>query len=35
VTAWGLQFVVATVRQPDPYGMAQISLTLRAWQTAG
>jgi hypothetical protein len=26
---------VATVRQPDPYGMAQISLTLRAGQTAG
>jgi hypothetical protein len=35
VTAWGFQFAVATVRQPDPYGMAQISLTLRAGQTAG
>ncbi|MGA9626736.1 MAG: hypothetical protein WBQ65_19840 [Bryobacteraceae bacterium] len=30
VTAWGSQFVVTTVRQPDPYGMAQLSLTLRA-----
>jgi hypothetical protein len=34
VTAWGLQFVVAAVRQPDPYGMAQLSLTLRAGQAA-
>jgi hypothetical protein len=30
VTAWGSQFVVTTVRQPDPYGMAQLSLTSRA-----
>jgi hypothetical protein len=30
VTAWGTQFVVATVRQPDPYGMVQLSLTVRA-----
>jgi hypothetical protein len=34
VTAWGSQFVVTTVRQPDPYGMAQLSLTVRAGQTA-
>ena len=33
VTAWGLQFVVGPVRQPDPYGMVQLSLTLRAGQT--
>jgi hypothetical protein len=32
VTAWGLQFVVGPVRQPDPYGMAQLSLMLRAGQ---
>lgn len=32
VTAWGLQFVVGPVRQPDPYGMVQLSLTLRAGQ---
>src|SRR5579871_3453165 len=33
VTAWGLQFVVGLVRQPDPYGMVQLSLTVRAGQT--
>jgi hypothetical protein len=27
VTAWGLQFVVGSVRQPDPYGLVQLSLT--------
>jgi hypothetical protein len=32
VTAWGLQFVVGPVRQPDPYGMVVLSLTLRAGQ---
>ena len=32
VTAWGLQFVVGPVRQPDPYGMVLLSLTLRAGQ---
>ena len=30
VTAWGSQFVVATVRQPDPYGLVQLSLMARA-----
>ena len=29
VTAWGSQFVVGPVRQPDPYGMVQLSLTVR------
>jgi hypothetical protein len=29
VTAWGTQFVVRTVRQPDAYGMAQLSLFAR------
>jgi hypothetical protein len=29
VTAWGSQFVVRTVRQPDPYGMVQLSLFAR------
>ncbi len=29
VTAWGIQFVVGPVRQPDPYGMAQLSLIAR------
>ena len=29
VTAWESQFVVSTVRQPDPYGMVQITLTLQ------
>ena len=29
ITAWGAQFVVSVVRQPDPYGMVQISLTLQ------
>ena len=33
VTAWGLQFVVGPVRQPDPYGMVQLSLMVRAGQT--
>ena len=33
VTAWGSQFVVGPVRQPDPYGMVQLSLTMRAGQT--
>ncbi len=32
VSAWGLQFVVGPVRQPDPYGMILLSLTLRAGQ---
>ena len=30
VTAWGSQFVVTTVRQPDPYGLVEISLMARA-----
>jgi hypothetical protein len=29
VTAWGVQFVVGPVRQPDAYGMAQLSLVAR------
>jgi hypothetical protein len=29
VSAWGAQFVVSTVRQPDPYGMVQVTLTLQ------
>jgi hypothetical protein len=32
VTAWGSQFVVSTVRQPDPYGMVVLSLMLRTGQ---
>jgi hypothetical protein len=30
VTAWGSQFVVTSVRQPDPYGMVELSLMMRA-----
>jgi hypothetical protein len=30
VTAWGSQFVVATTRQPDPYGLVELALVLRA-----
>jgi hypothetical protein len=30
VTAWGSQFLVTTVRQPDPYGMVELSMTVRA-----
>ena len=33
VTAWGSQFVVTSVRQPDPYGMVELSLMARAGQT--
>jgi len=33
VTAWGSQFVVTTVRQPDPYGMVELSLMARAGQS--
>jgi hypothetical protein len=33
VTAWGSQFVVTTVRQPDPYGLVEVSLMVRAGQT--
>ena len=29
VTAWGSQFTVSTVRQPDPYGMVHLTLTLQ------
>ena len=29
VTGWGSQFVVRTVRQPDPYGLVEISLFAR------
>ena len=29
VTAWRIQFVVGPVRQPDPYGMAHLSLIAR------
>ena len=32
VTAWGAQFVVSTVRQPDPYGMVHVTLTLQPQQ---
>ena len=28
VAAWGAQFTVTTVRQPDPYGMIHVILTL-------
>ena len=34
VTAWGLQFVVTTVRQPDPYGLVELSLMARAGQNS-
>jgi len=34
VSAWGSQFVVTTVRQPDPYGMVEVSLMVRAGQTS-
>ena len=30
VTAWGTQYVVATVRQPDAYGMLNLSLLQRS-----
>ena len=30
VTAWGLQFVVSSVRQPDPYGLVFVTMTKRA-----
>jgi hypothetical protein len=30
VTAWGSQFVVTSVRQPDPYGLVELSLMARA-----
>ena len=30
VTAWGTQYVVTTVRQPDPYGMIALALLQRA-----
>ena len=33
VTAWGTQFVVTTVRQPDPDGMITLALMVRAGQT--
>jgi len=33
VTAWGTQFVVTTVRQPDPHGMITLALMVRAGQT--
>ena len=29
VTAWGIQFVVRTIRQPDAYGMVQLTLFAR------
>jgi hypothetical protein len=29
VTAWGSQFVVTIVRQPDPYGLIELSLMAR------
>jgi hypothetical protein len=32
VTAWGSQFVVTTVRQPDPYGLVELSLMVHAGQ---
>ena len=30
VTAWGAQFVVTNVRQPDPYGPAELVLMARS-----
>ena len=30
VTAWGTQYVVTTVRQPDAYGMLNLALLQRA-----
>jgi hypothetical protein len=30
VTAWGAQYVVTTVRQPDAYGMLNLALLQRA-----
>jgi len=33
VTAWGSQFAVTTVRQPDPYGLVELSLMARAGQS--
>ncbi|MGB7761067.1 MAG: hypothetical protein WBL61_14630 [Bryobacteraceae bacterium] len=33
VTAWGLEFVVTTVRQPDPHGLVELSLMARAGQS--
>jgi hypothetical protein len=32
VTAWGSQLAVTTVRQPDPYGLVELSLMARAGQ---
>jgi hypothetical protein len=32
VTAWGSLFLVTTVRQPDPYGLVELSLMARAGQ---
>ena len=32
VRAWGYQFVVATTRQPDPYGLVDLTLMVRAGQ---
>lgn len=32
VTAWGAQYVVTTVRQPDASGLVELSLTVRAGQ---
>jgi hypothetical protein len=29
VAAWGAQFTVQTVRQPDPYGVLHVTLTLQ------
>jgi hypothetical protein len=29
VEAWGAQFTVTTVRQPDPYGMVHLTLTMQ------
>jgi hypothetical protein len=29
VAAWGAAFSVTTVRQPDPYGMVHVTLTLQ------
>jgi len=30
VTAWGVQYTVTTVRQPDAYGMIALALLQRA-----
>ena len=33
ITAWGLQFVIGPMHQPDPYGLVALALMMRAGQT--